>query len=473
MKRLLIPLVASASLFGVSHVFAGLKVGAAVSNITPPLGTMIVGNFTQAPAAYVHDELHARAIVIDDGKQKVALVVADNIGLRGDVSANAIKRITEVTGIPEKNILISATHTHSAGASTAGRMANLAKGHPSYPEFLSEKIADAVINADQLRRDAEYAYGEFRAPEFVKNRRWIMKEGTAISPFGDVDIAKMNPPAQSPNLVKPAGPVNDRFSFLAFREPNGAMIALYGNYSLHYVGGVVNNHISSDYFGVYCEEIARRLAPNDSFDKKPFVAALSNGTFGDQNKNDYSKAIPKTQPYEDVHRFANTLVDRTIHSLKDVKWTAEAPLKTSFQRVDLHLKTPSPELKAKAKKILETTEEKKGKVDLSIIYSKRVLASDEKNTEVKAPVQLVKIGETLIGTMPGEIFVETGLEFVEKTGNKQSFLVGIAHEAHGYLPPLRQIELGGYETWFGTNRLENGAVEKMLEALLKAEKELK
>ncbi|HCN31203.1 MAG TPA: hypothetical protein DIT64_21325, partial [Verrucomicrobiales bacterium] len=54
------------------------KAGAATSNITPPLGMEIVGNFAPRPiAAHVHDELRARCLVLDDGSTRLALVVAD------------------------------------------------------------------------------------------------------------------------------------------------------------------------------------------------------------------------------------------------------------------------------------------------------------------------------------------------------------------------------------------------------------
>src|SRR5262245_12258617 len=50
------------------------RAGAATSNITPPLGSSIIGGFVPFPATHVHDELHARCLVLDDGKIKLVLV---------------------------------------------------------------------------------------------------------------------------------------------------------------------------------------------------------------------------------------------------------------------------------------------------------------------------------------------------------------------------------------------------------------
>ena len=62
-----------------------LRAGAATSNITPPLGELIVGGFTPLPADEVHDELHAKSIVLDDGKTKLVFVLCDNVGIPREV----------------------------------------------------------------------------------------------------------------------------------------------------------------------------------------------------------------------------------------------------------------------------------------------------------------------------------------------------------------------------------------------------
>ena len=61
------------------------RAGAATSNITPPLGEGIVGNFEIPPATYVHDELHARCLVLDDGTTKLVFVVVDSVSVNREV----------------------------------------------------------------------------------------------------------------------------------------------------------------------------------------------------------------------------------------------------------------------------------------------------------------------------------------------------------------------------------------------------
>ena len=90
-------------------------VGAATANITPWLGGGLVGNFgTPPPAKYVHDELHARCFVLDDGTTRIVLVVSDNIYMSREVLDEAKRQVTEATGIPADHMLMSCTHTHSS-----------------------------------------------------------------------------------------------------------------------------------------------------------------------------------------------------------------------------------------------------------------------------------------------------------------------------------------------------------------------
>src|SRR5687767_8883526 len=124
-----------------------LRAGAATSNITPPLGESIVGNWEPAPATHVHDELYARCLVLDDGVARVAIVVADNVGIPRRVLDEAKRLAHESVGIPVERILISSTHTHSA--TTARGSESSTESHPfdRYQTFLARRIADGITRA--------------------------------------------------------------------------------------------------------------------------------------------------------------------------------------------------------------------------------------------------------------------------------------------------------------------------------------
>ena len=95
-----------------------LHAGAATSNITPWLGVTMPGSFLPRYGEDVHDELLAKALVIDNGDVRIAMVTCDLIAMP-EAIANAVKaRIKERCGISPECVMVNATHTHSgAGVS--------------------------------------------------------------------------------------------------------------------------------------------------------------------------------------------------------------------------------------------------------------------------------------------------------------------------------------------------------------------
>jgi len=436
-----------------------LRAGAAISDITPPLGGKIVGNFVQYPATNIHDALHARCLVLDDGKTKLAFAVCDLLHTGYYVSREARRLIKQRTGIPPENVLISAVHTHSGCSATGSETLE------GYPLQVAERIAEGVQAAAGNLRPAEFAFVTAQAPEYVFNRRWVMKPGTAPpSPFGLIDQVKMNPTPGSTNLVEPAGPTDPTVSILSFREPGGRPIAVYSAYSLHYVGGVPNGDISADYYGVYCEEL-KRLMQAETQDP-PFVAMMANGTSGDINSTNFRKPRPKLPPYAKMRFVANDIANKVHAALAKAEYRSGISLASSYRELQIGRRLPSAEQIDWAKQTLAKPAKKSTGADLPAIYAKRVLGIPKTPETVPAPLQVCRIGPVCIGSMPVEIFCEIGLDFRKRCPLQPAFLVSHAHDSLGYLPTPRHFALGGYETWLGTNRLEQRASERFFAALM-------
>src|SRR5690554_6155039 len=177
-------LIAQAAAYGTVGA-QEFRAGASVSNVTPPLGKGIVGNFgTPPPAVHVYDELHARTLVLDDGSTQLAFVVVDNVAIKREVFDEAKRLIAERTGLPTTNILMSATHTHScigAGGGPEGDdlgWCTWNEGEPlvGYQNFLVDRIVDGVQIALNNLEPARIGWGAGEVPQHVFNRRWKMKE---------------------------------------------------------------------------------------------------------------------------------------------------------------------------------------------------------------------------------------------------------------------------------------------------------
>lgn len=456
------------------HGAEPLQAGAATSNITPFLGGEIIGGFVPFPSTHIHDELHVRCLVLDDGQTKLALVVCDLLGIHRIVSEEARRLIAKQYGIPRECVLISATHTHSATSALGKNRLQYEQTPDEYQRFVAQRIADGVGRALQNRRPAELAFGTARAPEHVFNRRWHMRPGTVPpNPFGGGDVVKMNPPAGSPNLVEPAGPTDPAVPFLVVRTPGGQPIAVYAAYSLHYVGGVGPGHISADYFAVFCEHLKKLMtgATRPEGDQPPFVALLANGTSGDINNINFRNPRPAQKPYEQMRYVGEDVAVKVHAALTGLTYQTRIALAARYREPTLAWRKPTPEQLKWAKATVAAGA--KDKRDLSYIYAERTLALADYPATTTVPLQIFRIGDVCIGTMPCEVFCETGLDFKNRCPIQPAFMVELAHGYFGYLPTPRQLQLGGYETWLGTNRLETQASEKLLDALLDMAGELK
>lgn len=478
----LVGLVVLGLAFVPSSVWAGeLQAGAATSNITPPLGADIIGGFTPYPATHVHDELHARCLVLDNGTHRLAIVVCDLLGLHYAVSREARRLITQHTGLPPGQVLICATHTHTA-ASALGPPGYLVEIElDEYQRFVAGRIADGVRRAIQLLRPAELAWGRVSIPEHVFNRRWHLRAGAMTpNPFGELDLVRMNPPAGSDTLVEPAGPVDPDLTFLAVREAGGAPLALWASYSLHYVGGERRGDISADYYGLFCEELARLMTPQPVTSESlptpagapPFVAMLSNGTSGDVNNINFRQPRAATGPYVRMRDVAHDVARKVHQATEGLEWSRSVALDSRYRELSLARREPTAERRQWATEVLARAPADRGKWDLPTIYADRVLKLSAGPTEYPLPIQVLRIGTGVVGTMPHEVFAEIGLEFKERCGPGPAQLTSLAHGYYGYLPTPRQHDLGGYETWLGTNRVERDASVKLLAGLLELHREL-
>ncbi|MDA1214760.1 MAG: hypothetical protein O2955_19805, partial [Planctomycetota bacterium] len=281
---------------------------------------------------------------------------------------------------------------------------------------------------------------------------------------------KMNPPSGSENLTDPAGPIDPVVSFLSVREPGGKPIALYAAYSLHYVGGVGNAHVSADYFAMFCDELAR--LQNATTQDPPFVGMLANGTSGDINNIDFVKPRGRKEPYEQMRYVAHDVAEKVNGALSNLEYKQVVVLGAKYRELDIATRRPTDELLKWADETLASAPEDKSNWDLSHFYAERTKNILSYPETLALPLQVMRVDNVSIGTMPTETFCEIGIEYRDRSPLKPAFMVSLAHGYYGYLPTPRHHDLGGYETWLGTNRLEREASVKMLDALIEMTQEL-
>lgn len=421
------------------------RAGAATSNITPWLGMSINGSMSDIRATQIHDELLVRCLVLDDGATRLAFAVCDSCAVPREVVTAAKERIAESTEIDDAHVLISATHTHSAGCAAGAFQSD---PEPAYLDFLAVRIADGVRRAVNQLEPASVGWGMAKEPDQVFNRRWRMKPGTIPpDPFGGTtDQVQMNPPVGSPNLVEPAGPTDPEVSVLWVEAPGNRVLALLANYGLHYVGGVGPGHVSADYFGYFAREMERLLA-SESQDP-PFVGIMTNGTSGDVNNINFREAAPAAEPYEKMKLVAaEVAIAAAMVESKSLPLN-RARLDARTATLTLGVRKPTTEEATRAEAILEKAGGLKGSLKtLEQIYARETVLLQKYPDTVPVTIQAFRIGELGIVAIPCEVFAEIGLAIKAKSPLPQTFVIELANGYNGYLPTKAQHALGGYETW--------------------------
>ena len=231
----LVPLVAEAQ---APRVAPALRVGAAKVDVTPSAGELPKNSLG------ILDRLYARAIVIDSGTSSAALITVDAGGIPTPIWEAVTRQLESELAIPVTHVLLTATHTHSAGG-------------PRGPDYV-QKIVASVRQARQRLAPARIGYGT--GVSYINVNRQIVDARTGRWWEG-------------PNYD---GPSDKTVAVLKFETVSGEPIAVYYNYAVHAVIAGQLDQVSADIPGAASRYV------EDSFDDA-IVAVWSSGAAGDQN----------------------------------------------------------------------------------------------------------------------------------------------------------------------------------------------
>ena len=448
----------------------GLRAGAAVVDISPTAFPVPVnGSLTQRLATGIHDPMLARCLAFHDGRHHLLIVEVDACMIPRDVVLEAKRIARERTGIPPERIVVAATHTHTAAALTPVFQCEV---DADYAATVPPRIAAGIVQAVANLEPAEWGWAFASAPAQVFNRRWFIKPGASYeNPFGSTgDRVKMNPGHSQPKVSVPSGPVDQDVAVLAVRSrADKRPLGLVANYSLHYVGGLPA--ISADYFGAFADEIARRLRATDEryAGKPPFVAMLSNGTSGNVNNVDYGSPPPAAVDRAlHLRAVASGVADTAERAHAAITWRSDAVVDSEARELSLGVRKGTAADLARARTWMESIpKDRDGQwSDYKAVYARETVLLADYPDRVPVPLQVHRIGDLSIATIPCEVFVETGLHLKKTSPFARHFTISLANGYNGYLPRPVDHELGGYETWRArSSYLEVDAEPRIVAAL--------
>ena len=260
--------VACPSLLGAEPTF---RAGAAAVDVTPEKFPVVINcGFLEATGASARDKLHARALVLDDGTTKLAIVIVDSCMLPREFLDRVKALVAEELKIPADRQLIAATHTHTAPAVMGCLGSDPDK---NYPPFLERQIVAAVRQANTNLTPAKAGWAVVSAEGLTHNRQWVLRSDKVRNdPFGNPTVrSNMHPGYLHPDFVGPSGPVDPWLTVLSVRTADDKPLAVLANFSMHYFGSAL---VSADYFGRVCANLEKRLGG----EKNPKFVALHSRT---------------------------------------------------------------------------------------------------------------------------------------------------------------------------------------------------
>jgi hypothetical protein len=432
-----------------------LRIGASAIDITPPVGTPLDGYGGRTDVSLgVHDALFARCLFLDDGRNQLAIVVCDLIGVGRELVRRARELIAERPGVPFENVLIAATHTHAGPAGIRG------SGEAVLVEDTARKIAGAVRVAHRDATEAALKYGATELSSIAQNRR------------------------------DPTWPIDHRLDVLAADTADGRNIATVARYACHPTTMERDNlDITAEWPGAACRVIEHVIGSGTT-------GIYLNGACGNINP------AWMWQRFDEVHRVGSIVgakaaalsqelrplgIDHQAHNIRWDELTAkpiesgvfvdEAPLRAVQRYFDAPYRT-GPDDIAMERRIAElAAEQSRATGDarravtarLTRARNERVALSRirQRGPTRREEVQAMRVGRGLfLVGLPGEVFVETGEEIRSRSGIDNLLVVTYANDYPGYFCRAEAYDQGGYEA--GVTPFAPEADTMLVEAALAA-----
>jgi hypothetical protein len=402
-----------------------LRVGAARTNITPPLGSHLAGSLGDRLAEDVLDELYAKAVVVESDGTTAAWAVVDLIAMERAELDQAKAIASQATGIPVRRMMIACTHTHYAPMALPTMFG--CPRNEDYVPWAVRKIADSIILAHRRLRPARMGHASTQCGEEVFNRRFRMKDGSV----------RMNPGHLNPDIVETVGPTDPEIVVMAFETPDGKPIAVLANYALHYVGGPYGESISADYFGAF-ERHLQQCAGNSGF-----VGVMINGCFGDINNIDVSQPAPAyPYPFAKADAVAKRVASRVWQAWRAIdRWDTAPRLSVVTDEFVFRRRALSADDLADARRIIDDA----ASAEIDVKYALEALAVNRLPLEQPTILGACILGDVGFVTMPGEMFCQAGLDLKAAAPTKRTVIMGLGNDWLGYIPPAGAFEQGGYE----------------------------
>lgn len=414
--------------------------------INPEVPISLAGYFNKRMWTQILDDIEVRAVVFKDGDNTGAIINMDILSINWKLYGAIRNAITAagITGFDENNLLICATHTHTAP---------LTGGDPNsdvYNEFAGKKAAEALKEALANMEEGEILTAMTSDSRFIFNRRYWMKDGRVVT----------NPGKLNPDIVRPEGDIDPEIPMIAFRTAAG--IKLLFTSMVNHTDTIGGCGVSADWPGFLRRTVEPQLAPGA-------MMVTMVGTSGNINHFDVSTDMDQTC-YAEPERIGKGYAETVLAALDKLAPISGEGFKVNSQKVTTGVREVDPEEIAAAEAVIAkypdidvnspesvkdlTSEDlAKGTPFALKYFANALLAVVNKTIKPSFLLHCFKFGDsTILGSLPSEPFVEIGL-VVRKGVNAGKFCMITSHgncnggESYygGYIPNPWNYGRGGYE----------------------------
>ncbi|MBU5436851.1 neutral/alkaline non-lysosomal ceramidase N-terminal domain-containing protein [Tissierella sp. MSJ-40] len=371
-----------------------------------------------------HDNLHTKALTISNGDKTAIFITNDLLGVDKDIVEKVVSGIRNSINIPEKNIFICATHTHSGPDIILWDV-----GKQKSQDNLNKKVKEEVIN-----RVIENAVNSTKNLESVKIKFGKSKSSEVAS-----------------NRIDKELPLDDSMDIIYIEKENLIPLAIVVNYACHpTILGADNLYISADYPGVL-----QRLIEEHYNNKTQ--AMFINGACGNQS----TRFTRKSQDFMEVERMGRILFEKVLEgilNLEEEKDFSVESVKEYFSFPKKALPTCEEAIsqynkaKKEKEKVLNNSKSTQQEIRIAITkYQGAVINLDLINTldtlDFNLPIQVLKIGKIILVGLPIELFNEYGQIIKKKSKYKNTLIVGYTNGMLGYVYTPESYDKGDYEAW--------------------------
>jgi hypothetical protein len=397
---------------------ADILVGAAKRVITPnPLLPVSGGIGRPHPVHEKKDDLMARAVVLRKDNVTVGIVSIDNIGFPSVLGDRVRERVNR---IPARNILIGATHTHSAPDCydfPDGKGGHTGDLH--YMEFVCDKAAEALNEAlDHL------------TPCRLKIATGEAKGKIAYNYY-------------APQLY------DKRMSVIQAQSADGKNVFTLVNYAIHpEVLGNERGILSPDLVGPLCDKLETDVGG---------MAIFMNGAQGgmitaDNRLLDKPRSLIEgvwndARTWDECLRIGHLMADEAERIVKNAPTQDNPQLVCDSMNVEFPIDNPL--------------------MWMITVGSPLKYPHNDANHSVMCRINLINLGNAQIVTIPGEALPNIGFYLKRKMRGEHNLLFGLTNDAFGYI--LTKVDFQSFPRYDYVSRTSLGEMtgEILIDNILK------